>query len=649
MVEQPVGPGTVLAGRFRLEDLLEDTDGARLWRATDQTLMRNVMVHVISRADRRADALLAAARTSATVSDGHLLRVLDAAAEDGVVYVVNEWGSGVTLDRILEDGPLPPRRAAWVVKEVAETISTAHRHGIAHGRLLPENVMVTEAGSVKLIGFVIDAVLRGRGSIRTTGGEALGEHEADVVNLAGLLYAALVGRWPGTQGSTVPVAPTDHGHALRPRQVRAGIPRPLDAICDRVLSPTGHGQATPIETAHEIYAALSDYIGDPAAFAPEPTVVLGREPLRGSPAAGADEGPPTQLHPAPTNEPGNQPGNGHGSAPGNGSRDAGDREGAAPRDSAGPESSASDSEATQAGTPVFYDEDTGIGWTSDEPRTPPPPPPPELPEPEPKPLFAPGPPRAPYPPQAPHRSTGPGNGSLPPAWGPDDEPPRQPPWAAGDYAGDYADGESRDRRPGGSWLRLAGAFAALLVLVLAVVLAFNLGRGSNEPASGPGKGGTSSTKSSAPPRPVDIAHVSDFDPLADPPEENPKLAPLAVDGNPSTAWQTVTYKRRPDLGGLKSGVGLLLDLGDVHRVSKVHLTLIGDGTNLQLLAAPKGASTPTGLDGLTKVAGKDNAGTDVELSLSKPVSTRYLVVWLTSLPPAPGGFKGQIAEVKVLS
>ena len=144
----------------RLDDLLDETDGARFWRATDQTLARSVAVHVLADSDPRADSLLTAARTSALVTDGHLLRVLDAAAEDGVVYVVNEWGSGVSLDRLLAEGPLSPRRAAWVVKEVAEAIATAHRNGVAHGRLLPENVMITEAGSVKLVGFVVDAVLR---------------------------------------------------------------------------------------------------------------------------------------------------------------------------------------------------------------------------------------------------------------------------------------------------------------------------------------------------------------------------------------------------------------------------------------------------------------------------------------------------------
>jgi hypothetical protein len=609
VAEHPVGPGTVLAGRFRLEDLLEDTDGARLWRATDQTLVRNVTVHVISDQDRRADALLAAARTSATVSDGHLLRVLDAAAEEGVVYVVNEWGSGVSLDRMLEDGPLPPRRAAWVVKEVAEAISTAHRHGIAHGRLLPENVMVTEAGSVKLIGFVIDAVLRGRESIRTTGGQPLGEHEADVVNLGGLLYAGLVGRWPGTAGSTVPTAPTDHGRPLRPRQVRAGVPRPLDTICDRVLNPGNHHQAPPIETAHEIYAALSDYIGDPAGFAPvgqEPTALLDRS---AGPMSG--DGPPTQLHPAPVPH---------------ARREQGD-----------------DPEATQAGAPAFGDDTAGwLGGSAtgydDAPggrRTPPPPPPP-FPEPEPKPLFAPGPPRA----STAVRSTGPGNGSLPPVWGPD-----------GDEAADEDDWDTsgRDDRSSGGWLRLAGVVAAVAVLVVALVLAFNLGRGgSAAPPASQQSAGTSQAPRNAAPQPVQLASVSDFDPEGSPSTENPDLVPLATDGNPATAWQTMTYTR-PDLGGLKSGVGLLLDLGKPVSVSAVRLTLIGSPTDVQILAAPKGAARPTSTTGLRKVAATAGAGTSVDLRLPKRVDTQYLVVWLTSLPPAGGGYKGQIAEVHVLS
>ena len=189
------------------------------------TLARSVAVHVLPDSDPRADALLTAARTSALVSDAHLLRVLDAATEDGVVYVVNEWGSGVSLDRLLVGGPAVRRaRAAWVVKEVAEAIATAHRNGVAHGRLLPENVMVTESGSVKLIGFVVDAVLRPRPDAHPQAGSPAATrssaHESDVLNLAGLLYAALVGRWPGTEGSTTP------GRPRRARPAAAPAPGP---------------------------------------------------------------------------------------------------------------------------------------------------------------------------------------------------------------------------------------------------------------------------------------------------------------------------------------------------------------------------------------------------------------------------------------
>ncbi len=625
-MQTPVGPGTLLAGRFVIEDLLDDTGGARFWRATDKILARSVAVHVIAADDPRSEALLNAARTSATVSDGHLLRVLDAATEDGVTYVVNEWGHGISLDRLLTEGPLPPRRAAWVVKEVAEAISTAHRHGIAHGRLLPENVMVTEAGSVKLIGFVVDAVLRGRDQARVGGGRPLGEHEADVVNLAALLYAGLVARWPGTDGSSLPDAPTEHGRPMRPRQVRAGVPRPLDAICERVLNadPDADRDATPVETAHEIYAALCDFIGDPSGAAPagfEATAFFDEEEL----ATIRGDGPTERDDPGDPGDPGEQV---TGSA-----RD--DDTSAA----------AQDLGATQASAPVFDDETRGWRPGPDpeataltsaprQERTPPPPFPP-VPE---KPLFAPdSAPRAARAAGQP-RSTGAGNGSLPPVWGPDaDEPPPSDP-ETGEHAG------WDDRGPGRSWLRLAMLLGGVLVLVVAVVVAFNLGQGA-----APGEaGGTPSpgpSASAADPQPVKIASVSDFDPEADPPSENPESAPLAADGDPSTAWHTSTYF--DPLQKLKSGVGLLVDLGEPTDVSEVSVQFIGSPTGFEILAADEGASEPTSTDGLTRVARQTDAGTRADVTLDKAVTTRYLVLWLTDLPPTKGGFRGQVAEIDV--
>ena len=153
------GPGTVLADRYRLDDLLTESAGARFWRATDMILARSVAIHAVSSDDPRAPGLLDAARVSATVTDTHLLRVLDCDDDDGITWVVNEWGDGISLDLMLQKGTLPPSRAAWLAREVAEAIAAGHAQGVAHGRLNPEAVLVTHAGAVKLIGYVVDASL----------------------------------------------------------------------------------------------------------------------------------------------------------------------------------------------------------------------------------------------------------------------------------------------------------------------------------------------------------------------------------------------------------------------------------------------------------------------------------------------------------
>ncbi|MFP5252444.1 MAG: protein kinase family protein [Actinomycetes bacterium] len=609
MARTPVGPGTLLAGRFVLEDLLDETEGARFWRATDKILARSVAVHVIADDDPRSEALLNAARTSATVSDGHLLRVLDAASEDGVTYVVNEWGNGVSLDRLLADGPLSARRAAWVAKEVAEAISTAHRNGIAHGRLLPENVLITEAGSVKLIGFVVDAVLRGREQARSATGRRLGEHEADVVNLAALLYAGLTARWPGTVGSTVPDAPRDDGRPLRPRQVRAGVPRPLDTICERVLGADEAVGSSGIATAHEIYAALCDFIGDPSGGAPvefEPTAFFDEGEL----AALRAEDPPPDPPSAPATDP-------------------------EATVAGGPWAAGADPEATQAapmgGGPMSGPDAFDALTARREPVSPPPPFPPE----EPRPLFAADEPRRPRPTE-PVRSTGPGGGSIPTGWGPD------PVTGPGDDW-ETKGGGWDDDPPGRSWIRLAIVVGAVALLVVAVVVAFNLGRGSGVLEDDPEASPTETA--SAPAEPLPITSVTDFDPAGDG-SENPDSARLAADGDPQTAWPTVTYYDPLELQ--KAGVGLLVDLGEPVEVSEVAVSFLTTPTDVEILAAGRDVSSPpTSADSLQRVGSETGAGRRATLALDEPVSTRYLVVWLTKLPAAEGGFRGQVAEIVV--
>src|SRR5207342_3283873 len=74
-----------------------------------------------------------------------------------------------------------------------------------------------------------------------------------------------------------------------------------------------------------------------------------------------------------------------------------------------------------------------------------------------------------------------------------------------------------------------------------------------------------------------IAGADDFDPEGNQ-EENPDRVALAVDGDPATSWGTLTYRGNPKLGGLKSGVGLIIDLGKVVGASSVEVTFVGTPT-----------------------------------------------------------------------
>ena len=636
MPPSSISPGTMLDGRYRLEDLLSEHDGARFWRATDTVLERSVAVHALPSSDPRAPGVLDAARRSVKVTDPHFLRVLDCDDVDGLTWVINEWGEGVSLDIMLERGTLPPTRAAWLTREVAEAISAAHAQGLHHGRLSPESVLVTDSGSVKVIGFVVNAAFEGPAPVHPAYG-AIGPREADVIDLAGILYAALTGRWPGVAPSAVPRAPRDGRRPLRPRQVRAGVPRTLDAICDRVLHKEAAAHALPIETAHEIAAALSDYVGDPAIAAPVDVPSMYDDPVA----------PDRQ----PVEESVEQPELPQAAAvqPDSGSDTAAD----AATDGRG--TALIDPEATMAAPAPIWTEE----HAEPEPWEPPPPPPPleDLPE---RPLFADHerrvPPGAPPPP--------------PPASTPTAPPPSgQPSTQTGTQKGQTgAGGTGTDTgtgarywpfedpedtggfsgKEGRSWLQLAGIVALCIAILAAMFVAFGIGRKSDD------KPTASSTTAPASPTvtgsQIRIVSAHDFDPEGDPPEENPDQVPLAIDGKPDTGWRTLTYKDDAHLGGLKSGVGILLDLGSEQEVGSVQVDLAGSPTDVALYAtAPGTDDAPVELADTRRLTAATADGTKAVLRVEPAVHTRFLVVWLTSLPAVTGGFRGEIAEVTVRS
>jgi hypothetical protein len=193
--------------------------------------------------------------------------------------------------------------------------------------------------------------------------------------------------------------------------------------------------------------------------------------------------------------------------------------------------------------------------------------------------------------------------------------------------------------PGKRMLRLAAALAVSALLLVAIVFAFNLGRGRT-PLGGEPEPDPQATPSAQPIRGV---AATDFDPEGSPPEENADLAPAAVDGDPDTAWPTERYDQDLGPGGLKNGVGLLLDLGEQREVRGMAVRLVGQPTAIRVYVA---ARRPASVDQLTP-AGSWTARERLQVDFEEPAEGRWVVLWLTSLPPVDGGFRAEVAQVVV--
>jgi hypothetical protein len=197
----------------------------------------------------------------------------------------------------------------------------------------------------------------------------------------------------------------------------------------------------------------------------------------------------------------------------------------------------------------------------------------------------------------------------------------------------------------------------VLALIVVIALAWWVGstlldvtssvdkiQGSTPSASAPAAGSAGSAGSTQPAgTAVPIVSAAVFDPFGDGQPENNQDVPQAYDANPSTAWKTLEYRGSPAFGNLKKGVGLVLDLGKSQAVSGVTVSSITPGSTVEIRTADKPA---TALDGF-KPAVNGTVKGSTELTFDKPVTARYVLVWITGLVPGANGFSADISEVAV--
>jgi serine/threonine protein kinase len=280
-------------GRYRLLDLVTQDAGAGghedvdLWHGFDEVLDRPVALRVLAADDPRTPAVLGAAQAAARVDDRRLLRVLDildlpaTATDPARVAVVSEWASGRNLERTIEDRhgtPLAAPEALSLVAEVARAIAAGARENVAHGRLRPSSVFITDAGEVRVRGLSVDAALFGPLP------DLPDRQQADVDALGSLVYLLTTGYWPGDAPVAAPAAPRNGQVVLPPSQVRAAVPRGVDDVVARsvVTAARARGVARvpdPAAFATMVGAAL-DHVAPVSTTTIRPAASPGRRRIR---------------------------------------------------------------------------------------------------------------------------------------------------------------------------------------------------------------------------------------------------------------------------------------------------------------------------------------------------------------------------------
>ena len=213
--------GRVIAGRYRLQAPIGRGAMGVVWRARDQLLDRDVAIKEVQIADSLTEAeratafqrTLREAKTAARLNHPAVVTVYDVAEDGGRPWIVMQLVHAQSLDQMLAaSGPLSPRRAAEMARQLLSALSVAHAAGVMHRDVKPSNVLLGSDDRAVLTDFGIatfadDPKLTQTGMVMGSPGFTAPERirgedaspASDLWSLGATIYAAVEGHGPFEQ------------------------------------------------------------------------------------------------------------------------------------------------------------------------------------------------------------------------------------------------------------------------------------------------------------------------------------------------------------------------------------------------------------------------------------------------------------------
>ncbi|MEV0856864.1 Stk1 family PASTA domain-containing Ser/Thr kinase [Nocardia fluminea] len=262
----------MLEGRYRIDAPIARGGMSMVFRGTDTRLDRPVAIKVMDPKFAGDPQFLSRfefeARAVAKLKHPSLVAVYDQGIDGEYPFLIMELVEGGTLRELLrERGPMPPHAVRAVAEPVLRAIGTAHDAGLVHRDVKPENVLISDAGEVKIADF---GLVRAVAAANTTSASVIlgtaaylspeqvttgtADARSDVYSFGVLIFELLTGRVPFTGDNSLSVAyQRVENDVPAPSNFIGGVPPEFDAL---VAKATSRDPAQRFADANEMAATL---------------------------------------------------------------------------------------------------------------------------------------------------------------------------------------------------------------------------------------------------------------------------------------------------------------------------------------------------------------------------------------------------------